>query len=84
MSEDGTAPLDRLDAIAASLAQVAASLDEQREDLRLALEVLVEVASRLDHLEGDQPDLAPAPGHQLRRAAASLRSSVRGLRRERP
>ena len=49
-------PLEHLDAIAAALVEVAAAVEQQRTDLRLALEVLVEVATKLD---GPGTALAP-------------------------
>jgi hypothetical protein len=56
MTDDGDPTLERLDAIAAAVAEVGAAVERQAEDLRLALEVLVQLAQKLED---------PAPGSDL-------------------
>ncbi len=58
MADEQDATLERLDAIAASLQEVAEAVRQQREDLQVALEVLVELGARVD--QGPGTAVAPA------------------------
>jgi hypothetical protein len=60
MSDPSDPVLERLDAIAAVIEQIGEAMAQQRDDLHVALEVLVEIGAKLDRLDGPAPTATPA------------------------